>query len=123
MFAVECNIRRCRQIYRRFALVSTNPTSRGKEEIDAFHPLYGLHYLSRKDLSDFLTGEDRTQWLKIEKGKVRPGLISFFRFGDILVLVLFFLLFSMRHERRISGSPIEWKRQLTSSESKYLNGN
>ena len=48
------------------------PTAKGKEEIDAFHPLYGLHYLDRKGLQDFLTGTgpDRSQWLQIEKGKV-----------------------------------------------------
>lgn len=52
-------------------MVSTNPTTRGKEDIDAFHPLYGLHYLNRKELQKFFhVDEDRTQWLKIEKGKV-----------------------------------------------------
>lgn len=48
------------------------PTAKGKEEIDAFHPLYGLHYLERKPMQDFLTGTgpDRSKWLQIEKGKV-----------------------------------------------------
>lgn len=59
-------------MYRRCALVSSAPTAKGKEEIDAFHPLYGLHYLERKAVQDFLTGTgpDRSQWLQIEKGKV-----------------------------------------------------
>lgn len=61
---------RCRAIYRRYALVSTTPTAKGKEEIDAFHPLYGLHYLERKPVTEFSMGSDRTQWLQIEKGKV-----------------------------------------------------
>ncbi|CAM9648035.1 unnamed protein product, partial [Ascophyllum nodosum] len=60
---------KCRQIYRRFAVLSTNPTDRGREEIDAFHPLYGLHYLKQKEVGEFFLGEDRTQWLRIEKGK------------------------------------------------------
>lgn len=52
--------------------MSTMPTAKGKEEIDAFHPLYGLHYLERKATQDFLsgTGPERSQWLQIEKGKV-----------------------------------------------------
>lgn len=54
-------------------MVSTQPTARGKEEIDAFHPLYGLHYLNHKYVRDFMSGEDRTQWLRIEKGKVGMG--------------------------------------------------
>lgn len=57
--------------------MSTNPTDKGKEEIDAFHPLYGLHYLNRKQMTEFLTGADRTQWLQIEKGKVL-FFVSFF---------------------------------------------
>ena len=51
-------------------MLSTNPTDRGREEIDAFHPLYGLHYLKQKEVGEFFLGEDRTQWLRIEKGKV-----------------------------------------------------
>lgn len=67
----------CRSLYKFAASVSTTPTAKGKEEIDSFHPLYGLHYLDRKPLNDFRTQPahsrepiDRTMWLKIEKGKV-----------------------------------------------------
>ncbi|CBN78798.1 GTB1; RNA binding / hydrolase, acting on ester bonds, also similar to transcription elogantion facto [Ectocarpus siliculosus] len=69
---------KCRATYRRYALVSTTPTAKGKEEIDAFHPLYGLHYLDRKAISEFLSthGSDRTQWLQIEKGKAE-GLLTY----------------------------------------------
>eukprot|EP00903_Cladosiphon_okamuranus_P017486 g16106.t1 len=69
---------KCRSTYRRFALVSTAPTAKGKQEIDAFHPLYGLHYLERKAMQDFLTGtgHERSQWLQIEKGKAE-GLLTY----------------------------------------------
>lgn len=64
--------RRCRQVYRNCAVISTSPTDKGIEEIDAFHPLYGLHYLERKPLTKFMDkGGDGTQWLKIDKGKVK----------------------------------------------------
>ncbi|CAM9863695.1 unnamed protein product, partial [Choristocarpus tenellus] len=60
----------CRRLFQKYAEVSTVPTSRGREEIDAFHPLYGLHYLSRKPVKAFLYGSlDKTQWLRIEKGQ------------------------------------------------------
>lgn len=77
-------------------MVSTNPTTRGKEEIDAFHPLYGLHYLTRKSVHDFFQGEDRTHWLRIEKGKVRYAVVVVvvvvsvgLQNGAVLLLVLF----------------------------------
>lgn len=71
-------------MYRRFARVSTSPTDKGKAEIDAFHPLYGLQYLTRKQVTEFMTGPDRTQWLQMEKGKVR----FLFRVGDCFCLWL-----------------------------------
>jgi transcription elongation factor SPT6 len=60
--AYEPRVRRClRDIYRRFAVVSTTPTQKGKDEIDAFHDCYGLHLIKGKPVSDhFEMGENET---------------------------------------------------------------
>ncbi|CAM9633895.1 unnamed protein product, partial [Discosporangium mesarthrocarpum] len=68
----------CRMIYNKYAEVSTLPTSRGLEEIDSFHPLYGLHYLTRKPVRAFMQGgpgQDKTQWLRLERGQ-KQGLLK-----------------------------------------------
>lgn len=81
--------------------MSTTPTAKGKEEIDAFHPLYGLHYLDRKAMTEFLSthGSDRTQWLQIEKGKVliqqQQGLSFSLRLLCASVMIRYMFRFSL----------------------------
>jgi transcription elongation factor SPT6 len=41
-----------REIYRANAVLSTRPTSKGLENIDPFHELYGLHLLRNKSVKD-----------------------------------------------------------------------
>ena len=53
--------------------MSTEPTERGKQEIDFFHELYGLQHLNRKPLHKYLSSYDAAaaaaQYLRIEKGQ------------------------------------------------------
>eukprot|EP00953_Heterococcus_sp_UTEX-ZZ885_P016683 9368-Heterococcus_DN1.PRE.4 len=55
------------------AAIFTKPTDRGKQEIDFFHPAYGLQHIERKPLWEYLHPEgahgDKTQFLRIEKAK------------------------------------------------------
>jgi transcription elongation factor SPT6 len=51
--AYEPRVRRyLREIYRRFAVITTTPTSKGKDEIDAFHDYFGLHLIKSKPVTD-----------------------------------------------------------------------
>jgi hypothetical protein len=55
--------------------VSTRPTEKGLATITAFSELFGLHYLDRKPIRDFLYGKDRSLFLKLFDAE-RNGLIS-----------------------------------------------
>ncbi|CAM9238997.1 unnamed protein product [Chrysoparadoxa australica] len=61
----------CRHYFRTQSVVTTNPTDLGKQEIDFFHPLYGLHYLHGKPLLDLLhaKGDDATLFVKLERAQ------------------------------------------------------
>jgi transcription elongation factor SPT6 len=51
--AYEPRIRRyLRDIYRRHAMLTTTPTKKGLDEIDAFHDFYGLHLIRNKPIKD-----------------------------------------------------------------------
>lgn len=51
--AYEPRVRRnLRQIYRRHAVLTTKPTAKGRDEIDAFHDFYGLHLIKGKPVKD-----------------------------------------------------------------------
>ena len=58
--AYEPRVRRyLRDIYRRFAVLSTSPTAKGRDEIDAFHDYYGLHLIKSKPVSDHFAADER----------------------------------------------------------------
>ena len=51
--AYEPRVRRClRDIFRRHAVITTKPTKKGLEEIDAFHDYYGVHLIRGKPVKD-----------------------------------------------------------------------
>ena len=41
-----------RQLFRQYALLTTKPTAKGLEELDAFHDYYGLHLIRNKPTQD-----------------------------------------------------------------------
>jgi transcription elongation factor SPT6 len=61
--AHEPRVRRyLRNIYRKHALLTTRPTKKGMDEIDAFHEYYGLHLIHNKPVSEhFPMDEAETQ--------------------------------------------------------------
>lgn len=50
-----------RAIYRKYALLTTYPTSKGMHEIDAFSEFYGLQFIRNKPLSDHFPPEIREE--------------------------------------------------------------
>ena len=51
--ASEPRVRKClRNIYRKQALLTSKPTKKGLEEIDAFHEYYGLHLIRNKPVPE-----------------------------------------------------------------------
>lgn len=64
--ASEPRVRRyLRNLYRKHALLTTRPTKKGLEEIDAFHEYYGLHLIHNKPVSEhFPMDEAEAQELK-----------------------------------------------------------
>ncbi len=79
---------RCRQIFRERATLSTFPTDLGKQEIDYFHPLYGIHYIHQKPVLELLNvngsnkkfhagsplSDPRVLFMLLERGR-KDGLI------------------------------------------------
>ena len=58
--AHEPRIRRhLRDIYRRHAVLTTRPTKRGLEAIDAFHDYYGLHLIKDKHIKEHFPMEEQ----------------------------------------------------------------
>lgn len=64
-----------RKLYRERASISTRPTPKGVATINPFHDLFGLHYLNRKPLVDFLYGADLTMFVKLTEAQGN-GLIT-----------------------------------------------
>lgn len=60
--AHEPRIRRVlREIYRQHALLTTRPTKKGFDNIDAFHDFYGIHLINAKPIKEhFFTAESST---------------------------------------------------------------
>ena len=57
--AYEPRVRRhLRDIFRRYAVLSTKPTKKGRDEIDAFHDYYGLHLIRGKPVKDHFPLEE-----------------------------------------------------------------
>lgn len=57
--AYEPRIRRyLRGIFRRRAVLTTKPTAKGRDEIDAFHDYYGLHLIKGKPITDHFPLDD-----------------------------------------------------------------
>mmetsp|Transcript_3991 Transcript_3991/g.10444 ORF Transcript_3991/g.10444 Transcript_3991/m.10444 type:complete len:1955 (-) Transcript_3991:295-6159(-) len=68
--AQEPRVRRVlRQIYKQHAKLTTRPTKKGMEEIDAFHEYFGLHLIHNKPIKDhFPLDENELQEKKIGRG-------------------------------------------------------
>ena len=68
--AQEPRVRRIlRGIYRKHAKLTTRPTKKGMEEIDAFHEHFGLHLIHNKPVKDhFPLDEDELHQKKIGRG-------------------------------------------------------
>ena len=62
-----------RQKYRAITTISTQPTAKGLLEITPFNEFFGLHWLERKPLSDFLR-YDKTLFLKLLQAE-KEGLL------------------------------------------------
>ena len=78
-YCAEPSIReRTKDVYRRVATISTRPTKEGANgalAINPFSPLFGIHYLEKKELTDFYVGRDRTLFLRILEAE-KQGLIK-----------------------------------------------
>lgn len=74
----EARVRRfLRDIYRRNAVMTTKPTKKGMEEIDAFHDYYGLHLIRNKPVKDhFPCSSSEIEERKAQLGEV--GQVEFF---------------------------------------------
>ncbi len=48
----------CRKIFQDRATLSSAPTNLGRQEIDYFHPLYGIHYIQQKPVLELLNVND-----------------------------------------------------------------
>lgn len=58
-----------RKIYRRMAFLTTNPTKKGMESIDAFHDYYGLHLIHNKPVKEhFPLDEQESEMRKASLG-------------------------------------------------------
>ena len=68
--AQEPRVRRyLRNIYRKQARLSTRPTKKGIEEIDAFHEYYGVHLIHNKPVKDhFPCDQSELQERKLNRG-------------------------------------------------------
>ncbi len=81
---------RCRKIFLERATLSTAPTDLGKQEIDYFHTLYGIHYIHRKLVMELFNvngsstkkidansplSDPRVLFLRLESGR-KDGLIT-----------------------------------------------
>jgi transcription elongation factor SPT6 len=63
--AYEPRVRRyLRDIFRRHAVLTTKPTSKGRDEIDAFHDYYGLHLIKEKPVNDHFPLDERENFAK-----------------------------------------------------------
>ena len=60
-----------RTIYRRMALLTTNPTKKGMENIDAFHDYYGLHLIRNKPVKEHFPLEEQES--DIRKANLGPA--------------------------------------------------
>ena len=58
--AHEPRVRRhLRNIYRRHAVLTTRPTKKGMEQIDAFHDYYGLHLIKNKPIKEHFPMDEK----------------------------------------------------------------
>jgi transcription elongation factor SPT6 len=53
-----------RNMYRRMAYLTTNPTKKGMETIDAFHDYYGLHLIRNKPIKEHFPMEEQESTLR-----------------------------------------------------------
>jgi transcription elongation factor SPT6 len=76
--AAEPRVRRlCRRVFRDTATLTTEATDRGKEEIDYFHPAYGLQYLDKKPVRELLHElESRSTFLRVERAR-KDGYLTY----------------------------------------------
>lgn len=69
--AAEPNVRKCiRELYRQNAVLSTEATAKGREEIDEFHYCHGLQYIEKMPVLEVLKPEICGLRLLVPKRKV-----------------------------------------------------
>ncbi|RLN72476.1 hypothetical protein BBJ28_00001054 [Nothophytophthora sp. Chile5] len=72
--AAEPNVRKCiRELYRQHAVLSTEATVKGREEIDEFHYCHGLQYIEKMPVLELFEAGD--MWLKIARAE-KEGLLK-----------------------------------------------
>ncbi|KAG6967298.1 hypothetical protein JG687_00004348 [Phytophthora cactorum] len=72
--AAEPNVRKCiRELYRQHAVLNTESTAKGREEIDEFHYCHGLQYIEKMPVLDVFEAGDL--WLKIARAE-KEGLLT-----------------------------------------------
>lgn len=66
--AAEPNVRKCiRELYRQHALLTTEATAKGREEIDEFHYCHGLQYIEKMPVFEVFEAGDL--WLKLSRAE------------------------------------------------------
>ncbi|RLN50203.1 hypothetical protein BBJ29_000482 [Phytophthora kernoviae] len=72
--AAEPNVRKCiRELYRQNAVLNTEATAKGREEIDEFHYAHGLQYIEKMPVLEIFEAGD--MWLKIARAE-KEGLMT-----------------------------------------------
>lgn len=72
--AAEPNVRKCiRELYRQNALLFTDTTAKGKDEIDEFHYCHGLQYIVRMPVPEVFERADL--WLRLVRAE-KEGLLT-----------------------------------------------
>ncbi|KAG6613482.1 Transcription elongation factor SPT6 [Phytophthora cinnamomi] len=72
--AAEPNVRKCiRELYRQNAILSTEATAKGREEVDEFHYCHGLQYIEKMPVLEVFEAGDL--WLKIARAE-KEGLLK-----------------------------------------------
>ncbi|TDH65720.1 hypothetical protein CCR75_000678 [Bremia lactucae] len=72
--AAEPNVRKCiRDLYRQHAVMNTEATAKGREEIDEFHYCHGLQYIEKMPVLEVFEAGDL--WLRIARAE-KEGLLT-----------------------------------------------
>lgn len=72
--AAEPNVRKCiRELYRQTALLYTEATAKGRDEIDEFHYCHGLQYIARMPVLEIFKSGDL--WLRLTRAE-KEGLVT-----------------------------------------------